>query len=113
MSVAPPLDRLGVQLHAEDNVLVATRDLQVGDSAGAFVLRASVPGAHKVAVAPIAEGEPVRKYNQSIGAATTPIAPAAHVHTERLAFQYVDRPHAFGADVVPTRFVPDGERATF
>src|SRR4051794_30366767 len=59
MSVAPPLDRLGVQLHPEDNVLVATRDLHDGDSAGALVVRATVPRGHKVAVAPIAEGDPV------------------------------------------------------
>jgi altronate hydrolase len=55
MSVAPPLDRLGVLLHPRDDVLVATRDLQAGDSAGGLVVRASVPRGHKVAVGPIAE----------------------------------------------------------
>jgi arabinonate dehydratase len=113
MSVVPPLDRLGVRLHAEDSVLVATRDLQEGDSAGALVVRASVPRGHKVAVAPIAVGEPVRKYNQIIGFATAPIEPGDHVHTHNVGFQAFERTYDFGADVVPTRFVPDGERATF
>src|SRR4051812_15509236 len=113
MSVAPPLDRLGVRLHDEDSVLVATRDLQEGDSAGALVVRASVPRGHKVAVAPVAAGEPVRKYNQIIGFANAPIEPGDHVHTDNLGFQAFERAYAFGVDVVPTRFVPDGERATF
>src|SRR3954465_11792953 len=113
MSVAPPLDRLGVQLHAADNVLVATRDLQAGDSDGGLVVRASVPRGHKVALAPIAEGEPVRKYNQIIGFATAPIEPGDHVHTHNVGFQAFERDYAFGVDVVPTRFVPGGERATF
>src|SRR4051812_7221825 len=113
MSVAPPLDRLGVQLHPGDNVLVATRDLQGGDAAGTFPVRADVPRGHKLAVAPIAEGEPVRKYDRIIGFATAPIEPGDHVHTHNLGFRAFERDHAFGVDVAPTRFVPHAERATF
>src|SRR3954464_10987371 len=113
MSVAPPFDRLGVQLHPRDDVLVATSDLHEGDSAGGLVVRADVPRGHKVAVARIAEGDPVRKYNQIIGFATAPIEPGDHVHTHNVGFRAFDRAYAFGADVAPTRFVPAGERATF
>jgi altronate hydrolase len=113
MTTAPPLDSLGVRLHAADNVLVATRDLEQGESAGEFTVRAGVPRGHKVAVLPIAEGDPVRKYNQVIGFATTPIQPGDHVHTHNTEFKAFDRDYAFGADVVQTPMVPEAERATF
>src|SRR5690242_4983158 len=98
MTTAPSLDTLGVHLHAADNVLVATRDLQEGESADELTVRAAVPRGHKVAVAPIAEGEPVRKYNQIIGFATAAVEPGDHVHTHNVAFKAFDRDYAFGAD---------------
>jgi altronate hydrolase len=113
MSDTPSLDRLGVRLHAADNVLVATRDLQEGDSAGELAVRAGVPRGHKLAVLPIEEGQPVRKYNQIIGFATTPIRPGDHVHTHNVTFKAFERDYAFGADVVESPVLPESERATF
>ena len=70
-------------------------------------------GGHKLAVAPVAVGEPVRKYNQIIGFATVPIEPGDHVHTHNVEFKAFERDYAFGADVVKTPMVPESERATF
>jgi altronate hydrolase len=92
---------VGVQLHAADNVLVATRDAE------------GVPRGHKVATVPIATGEPVRKYNQIIGFATRDIAPGDHVHTHNVEFKAFERDYAFGADVHEVEMVPEDERATF
>ena len=70
-------------------------------------------GGHKLAVAPVAVREPVRKYNQIIGFATVPIEPGDHVHTHNVEFKAFERDYAFGADVVKTPMVPESERATF
>lgn len=106
-------DGIGVQLHARDNVVVTSRDLEQGASAGGITVRTPVPRGHKLAIAPVAVGEPVRKYNQTIGFATVPIYPGDHVHTHNLEFKPFERDYAFGADAVETDMVPEAERATF
>ncbi len=110
---APALDRIGVRLHPADNVVVATTDLVEGTFAEGLALRGPVPRGHKVAIAPIPAGEAVRKYNQVIGFATSDIAPGDHVHTHNVEFRPFARDYAFGADVTPTAFVPEHERAVF
>jgi altronate hydrolase len=71
-----------------DSVAVAVRDLPAGAEVAAggrrLVLRGPVPFGHKVAVRPIAAGEPVVKYGAPIGRATRPIAPGEHVHGHNL-----------------------------
>ena len=47
-------------------------------------------------------GDPVRRYNQIIGFATTAIAPGQHVHSHNLAFGSFERDHAAGADARQT-----------
>jgi altronate hydrolase len=110
---APSTDDLGVRLHAADNVVVAAREIPEGTAVGGAPARRAIPRGHKVAVATIAEGEPVRKYNQIIGFATRPIAPGDHVHTHNVEFRAFERDYAVGADVTETQFVPESERATF
>jgi altronate hydrolase len=110
---APSTDDLGVRLHAADNVVVAAREIPEGTVVGGVPARRAIPRGHKVAVAGIAEGEPVRKYNQIIGFATVPIAPGDHVHTHNVEFRAFERDYAVGADVTETQFVPESERATF
>jgi altronate hydrolase len=113
MSVAPSFDEIGVRLHAADNVVVASRDLEEGTAAGGLTLRHAVPRGHKVATAPIAAGEPVRKYNQIIGFAAVAIEPGDHVHTHNVEFKAFERDYAAGVDATVTELVPEGERATF
>jgi altronate hydrolase len=106
-------DEIGVRLHAEDNVVVAARKIEEGTTAGGLTVRQAVPRGHKVAIAPIPTGEPVRKYNQIIGFATAPIEPGDHVHTHNVEFKAFERDYAFGADVHEVEMVPEAERATF
>jgi altronate hydrolase len=113
MSVAPSFDEIGVRLHAADNVVVASRDLDEGTAAGGLTLRHAVPRGHKVATASIAAGEPVRKYNQIIGFAAVAIEPGDHVHTHNVEFKAFEREYAAGVDATVTELVPEGERATF
>ncbi|MCG5241586.1 UxaA family hydrolase [Azospirillum doebereinerae] len=105
-----------IRLHPADNVVVAGADLPPGTALpGTDILcRAEVPAGHKVAVQAIAAGEPVRKYNQVIGFATTAIEPGDHVHVHNMGMgDSFERDHAFGVDSHPTAFVPEAERATF
>src|SRR5215467_13946681 len=106
---------LAIRLSPADNVVVARADLLPNTTLASehVTCRTHVPAGHKLATAPIAKGEPARKYNQIIGFATADIAPGEHVHTHNLAMGDFARDYAFGVDAKPTAFVPKGERATF
>ena len=108
----PPLT---IRLNAADNVVVARADILPGTEIPGerVTTRGHVPAGHKLATVPVASGEPVRKYNQIIGFATTAIAPGDHVHTHNVAMGDFARDYAFCADAKPTQFVPEKERATF
>jgi arabinonate dehydratase len=78
-------DTTVIRLHPADNVAIAVRRLPTGAAvANDVAAREPIPSGHKVAVAPIAAGEAVRRYGQVIGAATQPIRAGAHVHVHNL-----------------------------
>ena len=78
-------DKATIRLHPADNVVVALRRLPAGTVlSGNVTTNEPVPFGHKVAVAPIAPGEAVRKYGQVIGVATQPVPVGAHVHVHNL-----------------------------
>src|SRR3954466_5268504 len=106
----PPLT---IRLNPVDNVVVARVDLLPGAEVEGIAVRGPVPAGHKLATAPIAAGEAVRKYGQILGFATEAIAPGEHVHTHNLAMGDFARDYAFGIDAHPTDYVPESERATF
>jgi len=105
-------------LNGEDNVAVALDVIEAGAATPQGVRAARrVPRGHKFAIRPIASGEPVRKFGQIIGFARSDIAAGDWVHEhncgigeEHGAFA---RDYAFGEGVVPTQYVPAGQRATF
>jgi altronate hydrolase len=76
-----------IRLHPDDNVVVAATRLPAGATlpGSAVATREPIPSGHKIATAPIAKGEAVRKYGQVIGVATADIAAGAHVHVHNLA----------------------------
>ena len=106
---------LTIRLNPADNVVVARADLLPGTEVPGerVTARSRVPAGHKIATAPVAVGEPVRKYNQIIGFATAAIGPGDHVHTHNLAMGNFARDYAFCADFKPTEMVPERSRATF
>jgi altronate hydrolase len=55
-----------IRLSPEDNVVVAVDQIAAGAAAAGVTARERVPRGHKMAVAAISEGEPVRKYGQTI-----------------------------------------------
>lgn len=76
-----------ILLAPEDNVVVATLAMAAGEALPGGVRTATkIDPGHKVAIRPIHAGEPVVKYAQAIGRATSDIKVGEHVHSHNLAF---------------------------
>jgi altronate hydrolase len=120
MSSPPPV----IRLHPGDSVVIARATLLPGTPVADGVAAAErIPAGHKVAVRPIATGEPVRRYGQIIGFATADIAPGRHVHVHNSGMGDFAKDYAYGVDARPTDFTnapagfmgirrPDGRVAT-
>lgn len=77
-----------IKIHEQDNVAVALRSIQKGESftVGQENVTAleDIPQGHKFALCPIGEGEPVIKYGFSIGNAREAIAKGQWVHVHNV-----------------------------
>ncbi|AOZ03376.1 galactonate dehydratase [Cupriavidus sp. USMAHM13] len=104
-----------IRLHAGDNVLIARTDLAIGTPVpGAdFHVRAQVPAGYKIAARQIRKGEPILKYQTTIGFASTDIAPGSLVSGHNIAFEEFERDYAHARDYVPAAVLPAHQRATF
>lgn len=78
---------------AGDDVAVAVRDAEPGESAGAYLddgarvmiaVRARIPLGHKVALRDLAEDQQVTEYGVTIGLARSDIAAGELVHTHNI-----------------------------
>lgn len=94
-----------VLLHSRDNVCVAARRLNQGEQITAdhrtVTLSGNVGLGHKIALVPIAQGEPVVRYGQTIGFATANIERGDWIHTHNLAAGSFERDYAFASEVPP------------
>ena len=73
-------------MHPDDNVALCLDPVAAGQALpGGEVSSQAVPSGHKIALAPIAVGEAVRKYGQVIGLASSAIACGAHVHVHNVS----------------------------
>jgi altronate hydrolase len=102
-----------VRLHEEDNVAVAVDGLAEGAAWEGIRAARRVPRGHKLALLPIAAGEPVRKFGQIIGFATQPIAPGDWVHEHNVGMRDFARDYHFAEDARAEPLLPDAERASF
>ena len=94
--------------------MVAVDEIRPGDApVGAPVAIERVPKGHKIATAPIAEGEAVRKFGQIIGFASTTIAPGQWVHVHNCAVGHFERDYGFCEDARPAAILPVERQATF
>lgn len=73
------------RIDPQDSTATALRDMAAGEEALGITLAEPIGKGHKVAVKPIATGEPVLKFGFPIGVATRDIAPGEHVHTHNVA----------------------------
>lgn len=74
-----------LRLSDHDDVAVVVDPVLPGDDVLGVPAREAVGTGHKIALAPIAIGETVRKYGQAIGVASRAIAAGEHVHVHNLA----------------------------
>jgi len=104
-----------VRLHSDDNIVIAVRDIAVGEEIPSERVKSlhHIAAGHKISTSPIPKGEPVRKYNTEIGFAGVDIGPGSLVHTHNIVFRDIDRDYAFASEYKPVEFLPDTERASF
>jgi arabinonate dehydratase len=102
-----------IRLHANDDVVIARRQLVGGTRIPAenLLVAGLIPPGHKVATRHIASGQPVRRYNQIIGFASQDLQPGQHVHVHNMKMAEFERDYAFCADTKPTEYF--SEPATF
>jgi len=109
-----------LRLHANDNVLVARTDIGIGaklQGAGTngadLSSRSQVPAGYKIAARALTKGEPIVKYDVTIGFAAADIPAGTLVHSHNIDFTEFDRDYAIGRDYKPVDMIPLSERATF
>src|ERR1700754_2029370 len=91
-----------IRLNGADNVIVATRPIDAGESLAEVTTIDPIPSGHKIAVREIPKGESVLKYGQVIGIAKDDIRPGQHVHLKNLAIQDSHVIHEFAKAGGPT-----------
>ena len=102
-----------LKLSHDDNVVVAVDPVDVGSMAAGVQSQARIPRGHKMAVALIAKGEPIRKYGQVIGYAAEAITPGQHIHTHNCLFASMELDYAHASAAPVTDYILSGQRATF
>ncbi|MCA9116071.1 MAG: altronate dehydratase [Planctomycetaceae bacterium] len=110
MSIAA--DSPFVRLHPDDNIAIARANVGTGvplPGAGSVSTTEPVDLGHKVALVPLAKGDPVRKFGQLIGFATEPVAAGEWVHSHNLAVGSRSQDYEF-ATAIPPAPAPCPER---
>jgi altronate hydrolase len=94
---------LVIRLNAQDDVVIAVRQLVSGTRIGSENLTVSglIPPGHKIATRDIELGASIRRYGQIIGFAIRPIHVGEHVHSHNLAIGDFTRDYAFSQEARP------------
>jgi len=97
---------LTIRLHPDDDVVIARLELATGTLVSRENVRAlvTIPAGHKLALRDVAQGKPVRRYNQIIGFATRDIKAGEHVNVHNLAMANFQRDYAFSSLVKNTEY---------
>ncbi len=103
-----------IRLHEADNVVIARSNVEIGTKLGdGLSARSQVPSGHKIATRLIKKGEPILKYNVTIGFAATDIPAGTFVHSHNMEFREFDRDYAHAKEYRAVQLLPESERATF
>lgn len=73
-----------IKIHPQDNVAVALQPLTAGTSINNLLLVEDIPQGHKFSLDNISAGNPIIKYGNSIGTASTDIPKGCWVHTHNI-----------------------------
>ena len=111
------LGSVALRLRQGDHVGVLKKAVKIGTELVArdqiFTASATIPSGHKIALAPVGDGEPVRKYGQIIGFAQGDITPGDHVHSHNLVCKEYERDHSFCEDYEPIELYDITDRRNF
>ena len=94
-----------LKLHPDDNIAIAARTLPKDtpldfEGVGPQLLaREQIDMGHKVAIVPIDQGQPIRKFGQIIGFATTLIRPGQWVHVHNVEAGTLSLDYAYCSDI--------------
>jgi altronate hydrolase len=102
-----------IRLSPDDNIVVAVDQIGPGASAAGVTARERIPRGHKMAVAPIAKDEPVKKFGQIIGFATKDVVPGDWLHEHNVAMHDFARDYRFAEAAKNDEILPPELRATF
>lgn len=102
-----------IKLTSDDNIILAVDPFAPGDQADLVAARDRIPRGHKMAIAAIAENDPIVKYGQVIGFARRPIEAGEWVHEHNVYVHEFKRDYVFGDRLRETPLVDEAERATF
>jgi altronate dehydratase len=102
-----------VRLHDSDNLVVAVDPISPGSVLHGITARERVPRGHKMAIAPIGQGEPVLKFGQIIGFASKPVLPGEWLHEHNVEMHAFAREYHFAEDAKPEAILPVEAQATF
>ena len=102
-----------IRLDPADNVVTATRTLEIGTAVDDVVTTAIIPRNHKLASREIKAGEAVRKYAQVIGYTTELIVAGGHVHTHNVEFRNTEEDYEISTDLRPAVTVAEAARDSF
>ena len=91
---------IAIRLHPDDNIAIAKEEIAAGmqiemPDGTLQHIPECIPIGHKLALASIGIGDPVRRYGYSIGIATRAIAPGDWVHTHNLAVGEVRKEYSY------------------
>jgi hypothetical protein len=91
-----------IRLHEADNVVIARANVEIGAKlGGGLTCRSQVPSGHKIATRAIRKGEPILKYNVTIGFAASDIPAGTFVHSHNMEFREFDRDYAHAREYRP------------
>ncbi|MDF0595925.1 UxaA family hydrolase [Psychromarinibacter halotolerans] len=104
-----------IRLDPADNVAVAREDIAAGTEIPSEGIKTNhdIPMGHKVATHAIAKGDPVRKYDTTIGFAGEDIVPGDWLHTHNVLMDDFQKDYRYAQDYVAAELLPPEQRATF
>src|SRR6516164_8330957 len=87
-----------VRLSPQDNVVIAIDAVAAGALAAGTTSRERIPRGHKMAIEPIGEGAPVRKFGQVIGFASRGVGPGEWMHEHNVTLHDFARDYRIGEE---------------
>ena len=96
-----------LRLDPSDNVVIAIDEISAGVAPmGGVSARDRIPKGHKMAVAAVEAGAPIRKFGQIIGFASRPVSAGEWVHEHNCGVKEFARDYHFGEDARPETIAP-------